>query len=221
MERKFLAMVLLMALSVAVAQAQSASRSGKDRNDRIKFTGGAMSEANLTNFLCSGIGHARSKTRAGVNVGGFLHMGFSGRFSVQGEMLFNYRTSGFQWEAHGGHYRYLGVEIPIYGMCHWEFRKSGYLYIGVGPYTNFGFEAFFKEGGRKENLYKTGKGAGVPAMKDSDTGFAFKLGYEFASGLQLNAAYKVSMTDVADANSGVAELRPQSFSFGIAYRWGK
>ena len=52
-------------------------------------------------------------------------------------------------------------------MCHWEFRKSGYLYIGVGPYTNFGFEAFFKEGGRKENLYKTGKGAGVPAMKDS------------------------------------------------------
>ena len=58
-------------------------------------------------------------------------------------------------------------------------------------------------------------------MKDSDTGFAFKLGYEFASGLQLNAAYKMSMTDVADANNGVAELRPLSFSFGIAYRWGK
>lgn len=114
----------------------------------------------------------------------------------------------------GSRFRFTGCAIG-------SSVNPGIYIIGVGPYTNFGFEAFFKEGGRKENLYKTGKGAGVPAMKDSDTGFAFKLGYEFASGLQLNAAYKVSMTDVADANSGAAELRPQSFSFGIAYRWGK
>lgn len=58
-------------------------------------------------------------------------------------------------------------------------------------------------------------------MKDSDTGFGVKVGYEFASGLQINASYKASVTNIMDANSSDVKMYPQYVSLGIAYRFGK
>lgn len=193
----------------------------KTKIQKIKLTGGSILETNLTNFIHSGIDNSSSNMRLGVSAGGFINLELVKPFSIQGEMLFHYKTSEYKWENHTGKYEYWGVEIPVYAMYSWSFHRDSRLYIGVGPYTNFGFGARFKEGGRKIDVYEKEEDTGLPVMKDSDTGFGIKLGYEFALGLQINATYKISVTNITDANSSAVKMYPQTFGLGLAYRWGK
>lgn len=113
------------------------------------------------------------------------------------------------------------MEVPIYAFYHFNFNRGNRLYIGIGPYTNFGLGASFRQDGKKTDVYEKDKEKGLPIMKDSDTGFGVKVGYEFASGLQINASYKASVTNIMDANSSDVKMYPQYVSLGIAYRFGK
>lgn len=176
---------------------------------------------NVSSFIHSGIGDSKSKMKFGFSTGGFLNLGISKSFSVQGEMLFHYKTSDFEWSNQTGEYRYWGMEIPVYAMYHYCFSKGNRLHIGIGPYTEFGLGASFKYGGIKQDLYEKDSATGLPALCDSNTGFGIKLGYEFVSGFQINATYKASVTNLLDENSSRIKMHPQTFSIGIAYRFAK
>lgn len=221
MNKKILIGIALMLPMAVSLQAQAAAPEKEGAAQAIRLTGGAVLEANITNFIHSGIDDGRSGMRLGGSAGAFLNMGLSSPFSIQGEMLFHYKTSDFAWDGRVGRYQYWGVEIPIYAIYSWNIGGNGLLHIGIGPYTNFGLSAKFKEGGKKMDVYEKEAEGGLPVMKDSDTGFGVKLGYEFASGLQLNMTYKISVTNIIDANSSMVAMRPQTVAFGIAYRWGK
>lgn len=221
MKKKLFISAILIGLGMMNVQAQTMTHDKEKATQKIKLTGGAILEANLTNFIHSGIDKGSSDMKMGASIGGFLNLGLSSPFSIQGEMLFHYKTSYFNWNSHAGKYQYWGVEIPIYAMYSWNVRSNNQLYVGIGPYTNFGLGARFKEGGQKIDVYEKEENTGLPIMKDSDTGFGIKLGYELTSGLQFNVAYKVSVTNIIDANSSSVKMKPQTFAFGIAYRWGK
>ncbi len=49
---------------------------------------------------------------------------------------------------------FMGVEIPVYAMYHYTFSRGGCLQVGIGPYTEFGFDAKFKHGGKEADLYE-------------------------------------------------------------------
>lgn len=158
----------------------------------------------------------------GGSAGGFLNVGLTRAFSVQCEMLFHYKHSDFEWGmGESGLFRYLGVEIPVYVMYHYRLSGGGCWTIGVGPYTEFGFEATFKHNGVKSDLYEKNEESGLPALCSSNTGFGVKVGYEFACGLQINATYKASVTNLLDANSSTVKMYPYTASVGVAYRFGK
>lgn len=209
-----------MGLCCASIQAQNLN-TVQEKEQKIKLTGGVIAESNLSGFIHSGIDGGNADMGVGAGLGGFLNLGISKSFSIQGEMTFQYKSSNFALGNQSGDYRYWGMEIPIYAFYHFMLPKGNQLFIGVGPYTNFGLGASYKKNGEKIDVYEKDKDTGLPAMKDSDTGFGVKIGYEFTSGLRISAAYKASVTNIIDANSSKAKMYPQAISLGIAYRFGK
>lgn len=222
MKKKLFIGLVLIGMCTPIIQARMPEVAKEERQEqKINLTGGAILEMNLSNFIHSGISNGNSRMKPGVSAGGFLNLGISKSFAIQGEMLFHYKTSDFKWNTQAGNYQYWGVEIPVYAIYHYTFSKGNRIYIGVGPYTDFGLGACFKEGGRKIDVYEKKENTGLPAMKDSNTGFGIKAGYELVSGLQINVTYKASVTNVIDANSSTVKMHPQAVSIGLAYRFGK
>lgn len=224
MKKKLVVVAMLIGICVASMQAQAQTQSSANQEkqeQKFKLTGGAILETNLSGFIHSGIGDGNSKMKFGMSSGGFVNLGISKSFSVQGEMLFHYKTSDFSWDNQTGSFRYWGVEIPIYMMYHYTFSKGNRIHIGVGPYTDFGLGARFEVGGKRLDVYEKEENTGLPIMRDSNTGFGVKVGYEFVSGLQINATYKVSATNILDANSSTVKMHPHVASLGVAYRFGK
>lgn len=69
------------------------------------------------------------------------------------------------------------------------------------------------------DLYEKGEN-GLPALRDSNTGFAVKVGYEWASHIQINLTYKASVTNLLDANRNEAKMYPHALYVGIGYCFG-
>lgn len=191
------------------------------REQRLSVTGGPLLETPFSGFYHSGVDGGQSRMRAGCTVGGFLDLGITPAFSVQGELLVHYKHSLFEWGGRPGDYRYWGMEIPLYVCWHRPQRRGGLWNLGAGPYTEFGLDATFRHGGRKADLYEKDQASGLPILRDSNTGLALRVGYEFACGLQVNFAYKVSLTNLLDANSNTVEMHPHTLSMGLGYRFGK
>lgn len=217
---KMIVCFMLAASCATVSMAQDGGNGGAERRG-VRFTGGPVAEMNASGFVHSGISGGRSTMDIGANLGGFVDMEITRWFSIQGCMTFQYKSSDFEWTGETGRYKYWGVEIPLYAMFHLPLRGGDRLSLGVGPYTNFGLGASYTVNGQKLDVYEKDKDTGLPAMTDTDTGFGFKVGYEFSSGLQINATYRISATNVVDANSSKAKMYPQAMSVGVAYRFGK
>ena len=186
---------------------------------KIHLSIGPIAENSLSGFIHSGISEGKSCMDQGCIIGAFVNFGINKHFSVQGEMLFNYKTSEFSWTEHSGTYRYWGICIPLYVMYSFELPNKSRMYAGIGPYTDFGLGARFKEGSHSTDVYGRAESSGLPAMKDSDTGFGLKVGYEWPIGLQINVGYRVSVTNVIDANSSSVKMYPHAVSLGIGYRF--
>lgn len=97
-------------MSILKAQPFNATDTGaKSLNEqKIIFTGGVILETNVSDFIHSGIDDSQSKMKLGFSAGGFLDLGISKAFSVQGEMLFHHKNSDFEWSSQKGEYRVLG-----------------------------------------------------------------------------------------------------------------
>lgn len=218
-------LILLTLGTTHCIQAQTMKDSNKEleleNKQKIVFTGGALLETNLSGFLHSGVENGNSVMKPGFSIGGFLNLGIMRSFSVQGEMLFHYKNSKFEWNNQKGDFTYWGMEIPVYAMYHHVFQKGNRLQIGIGPYTEFGFDAKFKQGEKKADLYEKDGSTGLAALQDSNSGFGVKIGYEFVSGFQINASYKASISNLLDANSSQTKMHPHAVSVGVAYRFGK
>ncbi len=214
-------MAIMLSLFSTTVCAQTTEMQENGNIIKMHFSGGPLVEMNMSGFLHSGFSNGRSKLRPGVSVGGFAKLDLLKLFAVQGEASFQYKQSEFAWNSGKGNFRYWGMEIQILAMVQHVFRNNGCTYIGVGPYTNFGLDARFVQNGVNTNLYKRDGDAELPPMRDSDTGFGAKVGYELPCGLQLNVSWKASVDNVLDANSDKLSMHPQTWSMGVAYRFGK
>lgn len=212
---------VMMVLLVGCATTVRAQEKLPHKTQSLTITGGVILETNVSGFFHSGVDGGNSRMKAGVSAGGFLNLGIVRSFSVQGEMLIHYRHSGFDWGEMPGEFQYWGIEIPIYAMYHVRLKRGGQFHFGIGPYTEFGIDATYKRNGQKGDLYEKDEANGLPILRDSNTGFSVKIGYEFLSGLQLNATYKASVTNLLDANSSHVNMHPQAVSIGVAYRFSK
>jgi len=215
MKKKVIYSVIVFLFCVIHIHAQ------EDKQINIKTTWGIKTEMNISGFFVSGTHMIDSKMKPGFSAGAFLNLEFTENFALQGDLLYHYKTSGFDRQDIKGKYRYWGMEIPVYAIYQWKLNKGNRFYMGVGPYAEFGFSANLKRGSQKIDLYeKEGNSESeISAMKDSNVGFGIMAGHEFPNGLQINIAYKVGVTNILDANSNSFSLLPSTISLGIGYRF--
>ena len=181
----------------------------------VEITWGVKAESNLSNFFILGIPDAKSKMNVVFGAGTYVNVDFNKHFGLRGGLIFNNKNSQFEYQNNRLGYQSWGVEIPIYAVVKWNMKDKSWLYIGLGPYTEFGFSATMKENGQSIDLYKDA------AVNESHTGFGIIAGYEFASGIHISVGYKVSVTNILDTNSSVVTLLPASINLGVGYRFGK
>lgn len=111
--------------------------------------------------------------------------------------------------------------------------EKGYVQFGGGIFTHFTFASNIKDKFKNWDDPTTVKPktdthdySELYKLHDNHFGICAMVGYEFRFGLQINASYRVSLSDIATFyknNKGQeianALIYPQSVSLSLGYRW--
>lgn len=207
-------------------------------------SGGVFAGANFSNFIITRDHHTMSShMQIGGELGGFLDFALSKHFSIQPQVIFTAQQNYFEATDTTNHLWSFGMEIPVYFLGRFGNLKQGYVQFGGGIFTHFTFAS------------NTGKYKSVDAVKAEDNtsstpapttttetvtfdysrlyslhnnhfGVCVMVGYEFNFGLQVNAQYKISLSDIAGFYSEMkgqkiadALIYPQCVSLTVGYRW--
>lgn len=200
-------------------------------------SGGLLLNANISNFIIAN----RTKTwssymHIGADLGGFIDFRVTKHFAIQGRLLFTAESNRFEAEKQDKHLWSFGMDIPVFFLGRFGNMDKGYLQFGAGPFTHFTFASninvYTNNEATKTTTLRMPVEQTTPdystlyALHDNHSGIAVTLGYEFPIGIQINANYQVSLSDILTfykQNKGTdianAAIYPQHVSLGIGYRW--
>ncbi len=200
-------------------------------------SGGLLANANMSNFIITRNHKPMSSyMHVGGELGGFMDFRITKHFSIQPQVIFTAHQNYFAATDTANHLWSFGMDIPVYFLGRFGNMEKGYIQFGGGIFTHFTFASNIR------NKYKNvDESASVtPPVTPTDThdysklyslhdnhfGVAVTVGYEFPIGIQINAHYKVSLSDIAGfykeykgQEIADAVIYPQSVSLGIGYRW--
>ncbi len=204
-------------------------------------SGGLLAGVNTSNFIITRAHHTMSSyMRVGGELGGFLDFAVTQHFAIQPQVIFTAHQNYFAVTDSANHLWSFGVDIPIYFLGRFGNMEKGYIQFGGGIFTHFTFASNITN--KFKNLDDP-VAAGMPmrmkaeepptydysrlySLHNNHFGICATVGYEFPIGIQINAQYKVSLSDIAgfySENKGKeianALIYPQSVSLGIGYRW--
>lgn len=205
-------------------------------------SGGILAGVNMSNFIITRDHHTMSSyMRVGGELGGFLDFAVIKNFAIQPQVIFTAHQNYFAVTDSANHLWSFGVDIPIYFLGRFGNMEKGYIQFGGGIFTHFTFASNIAN--KFKNLDDAIPSSAMPArMKEEEPvkydysrlyslhnnhfGVCATVGYEFPIGIQINAQYKVSLSDIAgfySENKGKeiadALIYPQSVSLSIGYRW--
>ena len=180
-------------------------------------TGGLMMNANMSNFIILNAGRkASSYMRIGGELGAFIDFTVTKHFAIQGSRFAIDDTRKLMWS--------FGMDIPVFFLGRFGNMEKGYLQFGGGPYTHFTFASNVPD--KYSNDLATVVVENTDAvLHDNHSGLCATIGYEFPIGIQINANYLVSLSDILSYRkqtvntSPTGSMYPQRLSLGIAYRW--
>jgi hypothetical protein len=197
-------------------------------------SGGLFAGANMSNFLITRDHNTMSShMRIGAELGGFMHFNLNKHFVIQPQVILTAQENYFAATDTANSLWSFGIEIPVYFMGVFGNMKNGYVQFGGGIFTHFTYLSNVK------NKYKNWDDPTfIPEPKDKTNysdlyrlhdnhfGVCFIVGYEFNFGMQINAQYKISLSDIAGfyaEKKGTpiadAAVYPQSVSLVVGYRW--
>lgn len=205
-------------------------------------SGGILAGVNTSNFIITRDHHTMSSyMRVGGELGGFLDFAIIKNFAIQPQVILTAHQNYFAVTDSANHLWSFGVDIPIYFLGRFGNMEKGYIQFGGGIFTHFTFASNIAN--KFKNLDDATPSSAMPArMKEEEPveydysrlyslhnnhfGVCATVGYEFPIGIQINAQYKVSLSDIAgfySENKGKeiadALIYPQSVSLSIGYRW--
>lgn len=210
--RKIALIIVVMGLSFPQAKAQSFIKKIIEN-----LSGGFKTEVNVSNFILSDMPDTKSKMNIGGTFGGFVRLEMSKHFAVQEDVVLHYKTSTIEQSGIENDYQYWGIIVPIYFMGQWKINNVERFYIGLGPCTEYGLNAKYMTDGEEIDLYKKDETTNEASMTRLTMGAATIIGYEFSSGIQVNAGYKLGLTNIFDAGKDDASMYPSTISFGFGY----
>jgi hypothetical protein len=200
-------------------------------------SGGLLLNANMSNFIITRNHKPMSSyMHVGGELGGFMDFRITKHFSIQPQVIFTAHQNYFAATDTANHLWSFGMDIPVYFLGRFGNMEKGYIQFGGGIFTHFTFASNIR------NKYKNvdESAAVTPPVTPTDThdysklyslhdnhfGVAVTVGYESPIGIQINAHYKVSLSDIAGfykeyKGQEIADalIFPQSVSLGIGYRW--
>lgn len=210
--RKIALVLVVMGFSFTQVKAQSFVTKIAEN-----LSGGFKTEANISNFSLLDMHNAKSKMNIGGTFGGFVRLEISEYFAVQEDVLFHYKTSTLEQRGIKSDFQYWGIEVPIYFIGQRKMNKGERFYIGFGSFFEYGLSAKYKTDGEENDLYKKDETTDKASMTRLTIGAASIIGYEFRSGIQVNAGYKLGLTNALDADKDDASMYLSAISLGFGY----
>lgn len=207
-------------------------------------SGGLFAGANMSNFIITRNHQPMSSyMRVGGELGGFLNFSLSKHFSIQPQVIFSAHQNYFAATDTANHLWSFGVDIPIYFLGRFGNMEKGYVQFGGGIFTHFTFASNiankYTNVEESAEVVPTSQSAKLYTAEDvkydysrlyqlhnNHFGVCVMVGYELPLGIQINAQYKVSLSDIAGfytemkgTRDADALIYPQSISLHIGYRW--
>ena len=200
-------------------------------------SGGLLANANMSNFIITRNNKPMSSDmHIGGEFGGFMDFRITKHFSIQPQVIFTAHQNYFAATDTANHLWSFGMEIPVYFLGRFGNMEKGYIQFGGGIFTHFTFASNIA--GKFKNVDEsaavttsatptdTHDYSKLYSLHDNHFGVAVTVGYEFPIGIQINAHYKISLSDIAGFYKDYkgqeiadAVIYPQSVSLGIGYRW--
>ncbi len=192
-------------------------------------SGGLLLNSNISNFIITHADkHSSSYMKVGGELGGFIDFTVTKHFAIQGRAVFTAEQNQFAVNEAKQRLWSFGVDIPVYFLGRFGNMEKGYLQFGAGPFTHFTFASNIADK-YSNNLAEIVVDANDPYAKiyvlhDNHSGLSATIGYELPFGLQINANYMLSLTDILsyykqEGHNTVEAVYPQRISLGIGYRW--
>ncbi|PWB25628.1 porin family protein [Flavobacterium sp. HTF] len=194
---------------------------GLSNAQEAKF--GLKGGLNVSNFTGDTEG-ADLKSRIGFNVGAFVAIKFSEKFTLQPEVLYS---------AQGANFENVGAEVDGMGFYTGDIKfKLAYINIPV-MFKYYVAEKFNIEAGPQIGFLTTAKTATKldgfsqtveQDIKDSfetiDFGLNFGAGYDFTEHFSAGARYNLGLSNIAKTESGDdTKLHNSVFSLSIGYKF--
>ena len=197
-------------------------------------SGGVLAGINISNFIITRDHNTMSSyMRIGGELGGFMDFRITKHFSIQPQVIFTAQQNYFSSTDTTNTLWSFGAEIPVYFLGRFGNMEKGYVQFGGGIFTHFTFASNIKDKFKNWDDPTTVKPktdthdySELYKLHDNHFGICAMVGYEFRFGLQINASYRVSLSDIATFyknNKGQeiadALIYPQSVSLSLGYRW--
>lgn len=179
-------------------------------NGQIRTSFGIKLNGDLSNVKVSAGENETASFKPGVSAGGFAKIGFGSHFVFQPELLFSYMEKKIKRVSEKTRFKYASVEVPLYAMGQFD-AGDGKLFVGAGPSIGYGFGI----DSHIEKLSCEEEGPTKLEREDWYMGGSVIAGYEFRSGLSLQAGYKVGYN--LHAKSKTSGTNTQTFSLGVGY----
>ena len=174
-----------------------------------------------------------SYMRIGAELGGFLDFRITKHFYIQPQVIFTAQQNYFAATDTMNTLWSFGAEIPVYFLGHFGNLQKGYVQFGGGIFTHFTFASNIKDKYKNwddptpiKPSTDTHDYSKLYSLHDNHFGACVMIGYELPIGIQINAQYKISLSDIAGFYSEMkgtevadALIYPQSVSLNIGYRF--
>lgn len=184
--------------------------------------------ANLSQPLLRGVPiNITSATDLGCEAAFLMDYNIGRHFAIRFGINYLFERSTLTDSASYAHsLRSWAIEIPVYAVVRIGNCRSGWGYIGAGPYTQFILNGNYNDPSGDFNPYHhvidvdPTTGDETLAMTDSHSGLGAVVGYEFPFGFFFDFSYRISLSDMLafDHNESMS-VRPHKLSFGIGWRF--
>jgi hypothetical protein len=182
---------------------------------------GVKAGMNISNFF-SDDSSDEFDSKAGINIGAFLEIPISEKFSVQPELMYSgqgsQETLYFDGEAVGSidfrkyKYAFDYLNIPVLV----KYYVTDAFSIHAGPQLGVLLSA--KDKIDTDNIGDGDVEVDISSLAEPiDFSFNFGIGYEFGAHFLIDARYNMGLTNVVDSNDG--KLKNGVFQFSVGYKF--
>ena len=197
-------------------------------------SGGFFAGPNMSNIIITRDHQTMSSyMRIGAELGGFLDFRITKHFYIQPQVIFTAQQNYFAATDTMNTLWSFGAEIPVYFLGRFGNLQKGYVQFGGGIFTHFTFASNIKDKYKNwddptpiKPSTDTHDYSKLYSLHDNHFGACIMIGYELPIGIQINAQYKISLSDIAGFYSEMkgtevadALIYPQSVSLNIGYRF--